>query len=142
VGTSPDGQDVVNSGEIQTTQRSVASFPAGQLLYATIWVKHANAWWPTRTTFSVASGASSWVAPSSSTLPAGQSLQWTPVSGAQAYYLWVGTSPMTQNVVNSGEMAGTSYPSTSLPRGVQLYATIWTKSAGVWSPASVTFTIP
>jgi hypothetical protein len=142
VGTSLDAQNVVNTGETQATQWSTAGLPVGQLLYANLWVKHANTWWPTRTTFTIVPAAASWVSPSSATLPAGTPLSWTPVAGAQAYYLYIGTAPMTHNVVNTGEFMATTYPSGALPRGTLLYATIWTKYAGNWTYSTTTFTVP
>ena len=69
--------------------------------------------------------------------------QWTGVTAAQGYYLWVGTSPGATDVVNTGALpaSNTSYTATSLPCGRTLYATIWTELAGDWLPgSSLTFT--
>ena len=69
--------------------------------------------------------------------------QWTGVAAAQAYYLWVGTSPGTKDVVmTSGGLpaSSTSYTAKNLPRGQTLYATIWTELAGIWWASQSSFT--
>jgi hypothetical protein len=51
--------------------------------------------------------------------------EWTPVSGAQAYYLYVGTEPGSTDVINSGELQETRYvppASVMLPVGQTLHA--------------------
>src|SRR5204863_5678398 len=65
---------------------------------------------------------------------------WTSVSGAQAYYLYVGTSVGARDLVNTGESQQTSYrvPAT-LPAGTTLYARLWTKIAGTWRYVDTTF---
>ncbi len=74
---------------------------------------------------------------------AGQSIRqsatpfrWSPVAGAQAYYLWVGTSPGAKDVVDSGEMAPTHLAldtTTLLPRDTALYARLYRLIDGRWS---------
>jgi hypothetical protein len=66
--------------------------------------------------------------------------QWTSVPSAQAYYLYVGTTPGANDVVNTGEIQATSYTVTSLPYGQTLYATMLTKIAGIWWRIPSTFT--
>jgi hypothetical protein len=67
--------------------------------------------------------------------------QWTAVSGAQGYYLWVGTSDGATNLVNTGEIQQTSYtPPQALPSGQTLYARIWTRIGGHWYDQAITFT--
>ena len=69
-----------------------------------------------------------------------QPIQWTNVSGAQAYVIWVGTSIGANNVVNSPQLAGTSYQAASLPPNQLLYARMWTEVGGVWRSVDSTFT--
>jgi hypothetical protein len=68
-----------------------------------------------------------------------QPMQWTSVSGAQAYYLYVGTSAGAKDVVNSGELAQTSYLAANLPAGQTLYVRLWTKAGGIWRSVDSTF---
>ena len=52
---------------------------------------------------------------------------------AQAYRLYVGTSPGVNDVLDSGEVAGTSYLPSGLPSSGTLYARVWTKVNGTWA---------
>src|SRR5436190_19275528 len=58
---------------------------------------------------------------------------WTSVSNAQAYYLYVGTTPGAKDVQDSGETPRTEWPVCGAPTGRLLYARIWTKVNNVWS---------
>src|SRR5215471_15695074 len=66
--------------------------------------------------------------------------QWTPVSGALAYYLYVGTAPGLKDLVNTGEIQTTSYSVASLPSGQTLYARIYTKLSTGWFYSDISFT--
>jgi hypothetical protein len=68
-----------------------------------------------------------------------QPFRWTSVSGALAYYLYVGTAPGAKDVVDTGEIQATSYTAPSLPVGQTLYARIHTKLASGWQYSDVTF---
>lgn len=67
-------------------------------------------------------------------------LEWTAVDEAQAYYLYVGTSAGSKDLVDSSEIQGTSYAVGDLPLGVELYARIHTKYSGVWDQTDIRFT--
>ena len=66
--------------------------------------------------------------------------QWSAVSGALAYYLYVGTAPGLKDLVNTGEMPQTSYQVAALPSGQPLYGRIWTKTSTGWFYADSSFT--
>src|SRR3954466_3354739 len=66
---------------------------------------------------------------------------WNAVSGATGYWLWVGTSPGANDVVNSKMLSGTSYVAKGLPTGRTLYARLWTyRNTQGASAADVAFT--
>lgn len=66
---------------------------------------------------------------------------WTNVAGAQAYYLYVERKLGAKDLVDTGEILGTSLVAKSLPSETTLYATIWTKLRGEWHPSkSISFT--
>ena len=67
-------------------------------------------------------------------------MTWTPVAGAQAYYLYVGTSRGARDLVDSGELQSTSYQAYGLPVGQLLYARLWTRKASIWHYIDITFT--
>src|SRR5262249_21129926 len=68
------------------------------------------------------------------------SFQWTAVSGALAYYLYVGTAPGLKDLVNTGEIQKTSYSVASLPSGQMLYTRIYTKMSTGWFSSDISFT--
>jgi hypothetical protein len=68
---------------------------------------------------------------------------WSTVSGAQGYYLFVGTTPGGYDLVNSGPLPATqsSYSVPALPTGQTLYARIYTEINGNYnSYEDITFT--
>ena len=83
------------------------------------------------------------VAPANGAAIASQSqlFSWTSVANAQAYYLYVGTSAGTQNVVDTGSIQATSYQAAGLPMGQTLYARVWAKVDGVWRYTDSTFSV-
>src|SRR5436189_1439421 len=69
-----------------------------------------------------------------------QPITWTSVSGAQAYYLYVGTAPGLKDIIDSYETQQTSWPATAIPTNQTVYARIHTKSAaGQWSYNEISF---
>src|SRR4051794_14561836 len=52
-----------------------------------------------------------------SSVDTSKAFSWTSVSGAQAYYLYVGTSQGAQDLVDSAEAQSTSYQVPPLPAG-------------------------
>jgi RHS repeat-associated protein len=69
-----------------------------------------------------------------------QMIAWTTITGAQAYYLYVGTTVGANNLVNSGEMLRTNWPVCDVPTGQVLYARINTKINNIWYNSAITFT--
>ena len=146
VGTTVGAKDLVNTGEILQTSYLAGSAPIGQTLYARLWTKSGGVWRFVDSTFSAATSA----APIATlTSPAdvavnvdlSQTIQWTTVAAAQAYYLYMGTTVGAKDVVDSGELHQTSYAATATVGGGQLvYARLWTKAGDVWRYADSTFT--
>lgn len=65
---------------------------------------------------------------------------WIPVSGAQAYYLYVGSAPGLKNSYDSGETKNTS-ALVSLSIGTTYYARLYTETNNTWyAAADVVFT--
>lgn len=143
VGTTAGAFDLVNTGEIQQTSYLAANLPAGQTLYARLWTKAGNVWRYTDSTFTVAPVKAVITSPASGAVNADPSnpIQWTSVAGAQAYYLYVGTSPGAKDLVNTGETTSTSHPASGLPLDQTVYARIWTNFAGSWRYTDSTFSL-
>ena len=67
-------------------------------------------------------------------------IEWTALPDAQAFYLYIGTSRGATDLVNSGELHGTSYQANGLPAGQLLYARLWTEKGSIWRYTDITFT--
>jgi hypothetical protein len=140
VGTTPGGYDVASSGVMPATQSSyaVADLPSGQTLYARIYTEINGGWgnWQD-ITFTAAPGKAVFTYPTAGqqNVDTTKPFTWSTVSGAQGYYLFVGSSPGAYNLVNSGVMPTTqsSYAVPPLPTGQTLYAVIYTEVNGVWN---------
>jgi hypothetical protein len=79
-----------------------------------------------------------------SDVPVTEAFTWTPVAGAEAYGLLVGTTPGGWDVVNVSGLTGSAYtPTKPLPTGRMLYARAGALVGGVWRYAvtSVPFTV-
>ena len=142
VGTSPGAKDVVDTGELPPTTTSVAmpaAMEGGRTFYATMWTKIDGQWKFTSVVFSTAPVAVL-LTPGGASVASPATFTWTAVSGASAYYLYVGTAPGAKNVVDSGETPNRQFGPVSLSAGTTYYATIWTKAGGVWRSSSIVFT--
>src|SRR5439155_289824 len=72
-----------------------------------------------------------------------QPIQWTGVANAEAYYLYVGTAVGAKDLIDTGEIPGTTHlVMKSLPVGRALYARVYTKVRGVWrASGDISFTV-
>lgn len=71
-----------------------------------------------------------------------QPIEWSESPAAQAYYLWVGSSPGGKDLYQTGETSTTSIKvPEQLPRNKSLYARHHTKINGQWFYRDSTFTI-
>jgi len=146
VGTIQGAKDIVNTWHIQGTSYTVTTpLPAGVTLWARIWTE-INGVWSYQSDISFTVSALSYLtAPANGqqNVPANATFQWTTSPGAQAYYLYVGTTQGAKDVVNTGAIQGTSYTATTpLPAGATLWARIWTQLNGVWSyQGDISFTV-
>ena len=143
VGTTPGTEDVVNSRGLpaSSTSYTAKSLPFGQTLYATIWTELAGHWYSNSSTFTTAPQIATLLYPADGATNVDPDcvFQWTSVAGAQAYYLWVGTSAGAKDVVNTGSLPNTSnsWPGIDIPLGQTLYVTIWTELEGAGGRAAV-----
>src|SRR5206468_12750094 len=70
-----------------------------------------------------------WPANGASGVDLSQMVAWTTITGAQAYYLYVGTTVGTNNLVNTGETPSTTWPVIAMTPGHELYARIFTTTS-------------
>jgi hypothetical protein len=144
VGSTPGNKDFLDSGEVLRNDFETPSLPAGQKVFARIYTSYKGEWRQRETSLTLAGAAL--MSPAADTAgtaavnPLGQLFTWTTISNAEAYYLYIGTEPGAKNLVDTGEIQGTSYLVKSLPVGRRIYVSIWTKAGGVWNGTSSTFT--
>ena len=147
VASTPGGKDLANSGETLQTSYVAANLPVGRTLYARLWTRVGDVWRYADSTFTAAA-----TLPTMATLlyPADRAVEidqtqlfgWTAVDNAQAYYLYVGSTPGAKDLIDSYQTALTSFSTRGvpLPTHVTLYARLYTKFAGVWRYRDSTFT--
>ncbi len=72
--------------------------------------------------------------PPGTTLPGSTvTFQWSAGSGAQEYWLWVGTTPGGYNLYTASQGLNQSVTISGLPtNGLPIYVRLWTKLAGAW----------
>jgi hypothetical protein len=144
VGTKRGAHNVVNSGETTTTSWPVQSLPAGASLWARIWTKYSSNWLYQDINFTAAPSATL-ISPlnGQTNVSALTTFQWRSAPGAQRYYLYVGTTQGAKDVVNTGEIQGTTYTvTTPLPMGTVLWARLWTLLDGSWEyQEDINFTV-
>jgi hypothetical protein len=129
VGTSSGAKDIVDTGEVQTLSSPMVPLKADQPLWARIYTDIDGTWRPNEVSFTVR--GATLTSPSTAASASGTTFEWSTITNAEAYYLYVGTAPGAKDVIDTGEIASTSYHANSLPTGT-LYVTIWTKVGGTW----------
>jgi hypothetical protein len=134
LGSSVGGKDILDSGQLHTTSFQPSILPAGQVLFARLWTELAGRWIYIDTQFSTVPLAMLTTPLAGATaVTLTPNFAWTPVPGAQAYYLYVGSAVGAKDLVDTGETPQTSFQvGQSLPGGQTLYARLWTKLAGTW----------
>jgi len=132
VGTSPGTANLINMGPISGTSATVTLPTGGNPIYVRLWTfinggatQLHNDY--TYTEATVSAGAINSPLNGSTLTSASTTFNWTAGSGgALTYYLWVGTSPGTANLINMGPISGTSATVTLPTNGVTIYVRLWT----------------
>ena len=146
VGRTTGANDLFDSGETRATAMFVPSLPIGTTLYARLGTKDSSGLWSYTSISFIAS--TTYVARAQMTYPTNnatnvdttQPLTWSPVTGALAYYLYVGSSQGMKDLYNVGEVQTTSATVPNLPIGAAIWVRLWTKTAAGWFAApDVTF---
>jgi len=132
VGTSLGTANLINMGPISGTSATVTLPTNGVTIYVRLWTfinggatQLHNDY--TYTEATVSAGAINSPLNGSTLTSASTTFNWTAGSGgALTYYLWVGTSPGTANLINMGPISGTSATVTLPTNGVTIYVRLWT----------------
>ena len=110
-----------------TTSYPVPAMPVGQTLWARLWTQVNGSWkYYEDVSFQVSISASRFTYPTQGNLvDTRRSFTWSTAPDAQAYYLWVGTSPGSSNIVDSGATQNTSWPIPAEPIGDRIRAYLY-----------------
>jgi hypothetical protein len=145
VGTGLGLKDLVDTGEIHTTNYTVLKLPLERTLYGRIWTRKTGAGWLRHDiTFRVARVVASFIHPRDGQVHVDPSLaiRWTPVADGRARFkLSIGTTPGGKDLVDTNEMAQTSYQATALPADRTLYARVWTRVGTTWRYEDAAYTL-
>jgi hypothetical protein len=136
IGTTQGASDLFDSGNTVATSASVPGLPAGRTLWARLTTGYPDGHTATNDIwFTAAARAATLTNPldGAQYVDPTQPLTWDPVSPADGYWVWIGTSPGANDVVNSGKLTKTSYLPKSLPAGKKLYARLWTINNAVFA---------
>ncbi len=141
VGTSPGTANLVNIGPLSGPSVTVNLPTNGATIYVELWSvingapSLSNSY--TYTEGNVAAGTMASPAPGSTLTSASTTFTWNAGSGGvTGYYLWVGTSTGTANLVNIGPLSGTSATVNLPTNGATIYVQLWTAINGTPSLSS------
>ncbi len=146
IGTSTGTANLVNIGPLSGTSTTVTLPTNGSTIYVELWTKFnsgaflSNSY--TYTEYSFAPAAITSPVSGSTLTSASTTFNWSAGSGGVAgYYLWIGTSTGTANLVNIGPLSGTSATVTLPTNGSTIYVQLWTKfNSGAFLSNSYTYT--
>ena len=147
IGTAPNTWNVLAAGLLtQPSHLVTTTLPAGVTLHVRVGSRVGGIWrYSASIPFTAVSLTPTMIYPTANatgvTTP--QAFTWTPVTGADAYILHIGTAPNTWNVLAAGLLTSTSYVvTTTLTPGATLYTRVGARVGGVWRySANVPFTV-
>ena len=126
LGSSLGANDLADSGVLTNTQFAVSTLPAGATIFARMWTQLAGQWGYADYRYSTLAGLLLLTpVQNGGVIDPHTQFSWTAMTGAVKYYLYVGTTPGAKDVVNSGEIAGTTFSANPLNGNTVYYITIW-----------------
>ncbi len=136
-GRRPARTDVLAAGLLtSTTYMVTTTLPADRTLYAQVRARVDGVWRNSVVVpFTARRMSASMIHPTAgATLESmTRAFEWTPVVGADAYILHIGTAPNTWDVLAAGLLTGTTYQMTTvLPVDRTLYVRVGSRVGGVW----------
>jgi hypothetical protein len=146
LGSTLGAQDLLTTGALSVTSYQPAPLPLGRTVFARIFTQIGGIWQSTDSTFSVGVNLA---LPATLTYPANgavnadltQPIRWSPVVGAQGYWLYLGSTLGAQDLVSAGPTNLTSYQPSTLPLGRTIFARIFTNIGGSWRSTDSSFSV-
>ncbi len=141
IGTSAGSSDIYNRDQGTNTSAVISGLPRnGETLYVRLWSRTGSAWLYSADSICTAYNNLGIAViqspvPESALSSATETFIWNN-SGAEEYWLWIGTSAGSNNLHNAGCGTDTSVTVSDLPNvGVTLgalYVRLWSKLSGAW----------
>src|SRR5579884_965562 len=139
IGSTPGGQDVLYYSTDSTnnpggTTSTTLTLPPGGSYYARVWAKTAAGFTYSDSVFQTSPTPYLLAPANGATIPPQAQFSWTPVPGALAYAVWIGSTPGGQDVLyystdSTNNPGGTTSTTLTLPPGGSYYARVWAKTA-------------
>jgi hypothetical protein len=126
LGSSLGTNDLADSGVLTNTQFAVSALPNGAAIFARMWTEIAGQWGYADYRYStIAALLLLTPVQSGGVIDPHTKFAWTAMTGANMYYLYVGTTPGAKDAVNSGEIATTTFSAPPLNGNTLYYITIY-----------------
>lgn len=137
IGTKPQGNDIADSGNIQSTSYAPASLPPNSSVYATLLTEVGGQWYANVRTFnsSVAvypSIAMTFPLDGTTNVTIDGPLRWSYANNQDIYRITVGTAPGIADLLDSGATDIPEYFAYGLPTGITLYGQLLTLNGTMW----------
>jgi hypothetical protein len=146
IGTTPDTWNVVAAGLLsQPSYLVTTTLPTDVTLYVRVGSRVGGIWrYSASIPFTAASVVTTMVYPTANAIAVStaRAFEWTPVNGADAYILHIGTAPNSWDVLAAGLLTQPSFlVTTTLPLDVTLYVRVGSRVGGIWRySTSIPFT--
>jgi hypothetical protein len=146
VGSTAGGNDLYVNGGANVTSATATNLPAnGSTIYVRLWsFTTGGAWLFHDYTYTASNSLAGMVTPAPGTTLQGSSVtfNWTPGTGVNQTWLWLGSTQGGQNLYVNGGANVTTATATNLPtNGSPLYARLWSLTTdGAWLYRDYTYT--
>lgn len=148
-GTSQGSNNITGRSTGTATSLSVTNLPTnGSTVYVRLWTRFAAGWQYRDFTYQASASAvvTSTKAVITSPAPGSQlpgssaTFTWSAASGASQYFLYVGTSQGSNNIIGASTGLNLSLTVNNIPRGGQpVYVRVWTLGASGWQLNDYTY---
>jgi hypothetical protein len=145
VGTSAGSGNLIDTGEIDPAGKFRSSvLPGGATLFARLWTQVNGEWRFVDSTFTTRPAAA-FTNPSLGQLNVDLSdpITWTVVPGADQYRVQLGSAARTNDILDSGYIASTSFDASAAMSSTAevIYGRLWTRHGGVWRYSETVFSL-
>jgi hypothetical protein len=141
IGSTAGGNDLVNVGPLSGTSTTVNLPTNGATVYVTLWSTLNGNLVSTTASYTEASVLpATIVSPASGGTVSGQTtFTWVANQSTTPVYLWAGTTPGANDLVNDGPFSGTTATETLPTDGNPVYVTLWSTVNGNLVSSSVAY---